>query len=232
MAKDYAKKYTKYNYLTPRRKNNRSLWLMLGVSIGLFILGLFLLKPVHKRISIQPVEKIINKKNIGASAPQPPEPKFDFYNILPQENLNVLPHVDSAMKEIPLTNSMSTDIPAVSSRRRSINEMLSPTPEQVAIAEAKKQLEEEMGQFHNETYMLLLGNFNDRTHAEQLQAQALLKGFPVQKKLILINGKQIYQIFIGPSDLNKLMQEKQRLNEAGLTAIVTKITPRKQVNST
>jgi cell division septation protein DedD len=224
MAKDYAKKYTKYKYLTPRRKNNRSLWLMLGISVGLFMLGLFFLKPIHKRKLIQPAEKIINKKNIEASAPQSPEPKFDFYNILPQENLNALPHIDSAMKEIPLTNPMSTAIPA-SSRHRPIDEMLSPTPEQVAIAEAKKQLEEEMGQFHNEAYMLLLGNFNDRAHAEQLQAQALLKGFPVQKKVSLVNGKPIYQILIGPSDLNKLTQEKKRLNEAGLTAILTKITP-------
>jgi cell division protein FtsN len=103
--------------------------------------------------------------------------------------------------------------------------MLSLTPEQVAIAEAKKQLEAEMGQFKNEVYVLVLGNFTDRARAEQLQAQALLKGFPVQKKVSVINGKLIYQIFMGPSDLNKLTQDKKRLNEAGVAAVLIKTTP-------
>lgn len=224
MAKDYAKKYTKYKYLTPRRKNNRYLWIMLGISIGLFILGLFFLKPVHKGRSIQSVEKIADKKNIEVPAPQSPEPKFDFYNILPQDNLNLSQHVDSAMKEMPLSNDMTTSLHTSSGQRR-IDEMLSPTPEQVAIAEAKKQLEEEMGQFNDEIYMLVLGDFTDRAHAEQLQAQALLKGFPVQKKANLVNGKLIYQISIGPSNLGRLTEEKRRLNKAGLAAILIKITP-------
>src|SRR5437870_13786831 len=115
MAKDYAKKYTKYKYLAPRRRNNRFLWLMLGIAVGLFILGLFFFKPVHKEKRL--AEKIINKKNIETPAPQPPEPKFDFYNILPQENLHVLPHIDSAMKEIPLTNPMSATITTSSGHR-------------------------------------------------------------------------------------------------------------------
>ncbi len=230
MAKDYAKQYTKYKYLTPRRKNNRYLWVMLAVSIGLFILALFFFKPIHKEKQL--VRKQIIKKNIEEPAPQPPEPKFDFYNILPQENLNLSPRVDSAMKEIALpNNNMTTSIHA-SIEHRPIDAMLNPTPEQVAIAEAKKQLEEEMGQFNNEAYILLLGNFTNRAHAEQLQAQALLKGFPVQKKVSLVNGKPNYQIFLGPSDLNKLTQKKKRLNEAGLTAILIKIIPEKgELNS-
>lgn len=221
MAKDYAKKYTKYKYLTPRRKN-RSLWVMLAVSIGLFILGLFFFKPTHKEKQL--VRKQIFKKNIETPAPQSPEPKFDFYNILPQENLNLSPHVDSSMKQIALSNDMTASIHA-SPEHRPIDAMLNPTPEQVAIAEARKQLEEEMGQFNNEAYMLLLGNFKDQVHAEQLQARALLKGFPVHKKVNLVNGKPIYQIFQGPSDLNKLTQEKKRLNEAGFASILIKTTP-------
>lgn len=226
MAKDYAKKYTNYKYLTPRRKNNRYLWVMLGISVGLFVLGLFFLKPIHKGRSIQSAKKLVNKKNSEVPAPQSPEPKFDFYNILSQEDSNLSPHVDSAMKEIALPHEMSTSIHP-SSGHRPIDAMLSPTPEQVAIAEAKKQLEEEMGQFNNEVYRLVLGNFTDRAHAEQLQAQALLKGFPVKRKVSLVNGKPIYQIFMGPSDVNKLTQEKKRLSEAGLTARLIKIIPNK-----
>lgn len=224
MAKDYAKKYIKHKYLSPKRKNSRYLWVMLGISVGLFIFGVFFLNPIHKGKSIQSAGKAVSKKTVEVSAPPLPEPKFDFYNILPQEGLNLSPRVRSASKEIPETKSMSTAIPG-SSGHRSINEMLSPTPEQVAIAEAKKQLEEEMGQFSNDGYMLLLGNFINQAQAEQLQAQALLKGFPVKKKTSLTNGKPVYQIFLGPADVNKLTDEKKRLNEAGLSAILTKITP-------
>lgn len=222
MAKDYAKKYTKYNYLTPKRKKNRYLWLTLGISVGLLILGLFLLKPIHKDRTIPLPEKVINKKKKEAPEPQTPEPKFDFYNILPQNNLNLSSHVNSAIKEIALPDDVTTSIQATSGHRP-IDAMLSPTPEQVAIAEAKKQLEEEMGQFNNEAYILLLGNFSDRARAEQLQAQALLKGFPVQKKGNIIDGKLIYQIFMGPANLNKLSQDKKRLNEAGLAAVLIKV---------
>lgn len=81
-----------------------------------------------------------------------------------------------------------------------------------------------MGQLNHEAYVLVLGNFTERARAEQLQAQALLKGFPVQKKVNLFNGKPVYQIFMGPSDLNQLTQEKKRLNAAGLAAILVKIT--------
>lgn len=223
MAKDYAKKYIKYKYLTPRRKNNRSLWLMLGISVSLFILGLFFLKPIPQVKRIQPAEKIVNKKKLEPPVPQSPEPKFDFYNILPRENLKLSPHVDTAIEEMPAPSDMSASFQTASGHRP-IDVMLSPTPEQVAIAEARKQLEEEMGQFNSEAYILVLGNFTDRVRAEQLQAQALLKGFPMQKKLSLINGKSVYQIFMGPFDLNKVAQEKQRLDEAGLESVLTKIS--------
>jgi hypothetical protein len=225
MAKDYAKKYIKHKYLTPKRKKDRSLWVILGISVGLFIFGVFFLNPIRKEKTIQLAEKKVNKKTVGAySAPPSPEPKFDFYNILPQEGLNLSPRVRSAIKEIPEAKSMSTVIS--SSSGPAINEMLSPptpTPEQVAIAEAKKQLEEEMGQSSHDGYMLLLGNFIIREQAQQLQAQALLKGFPVKKKISLINGKPVYQIFLGPADVNKLTDEKRRLSEAGLSAVLIKI---------
>ncbi|EDP47005.1 conserved hypothetical protein [Rickettsiella grylli] len=220
MVKDYAKKYRKLEYPMSRRKNNAILWGMLGISVGLLIIGLlFFLKSAPKEKSIQPIEKK-RKEIIQTPTPKPPEPQFDFYNILPHENLNLSQQGDSVMQEMPF--SRSTSITSLESR--SIDAMMSTTPEQVAIAEAKKQLEEEMGRLNNKPYILVLGNFTDRIHAEQLQAQALLKGIPVRKKVIWINGKPTYQIMMGPVDLNQLSNEKKRLNAAGLSAIVVKIS--------
>ncbi len=220
MVKDYAKKYRKFKYPVPRRKNNATvLWWVLGISLILFVFGLGFLKSIHKEKPIRPIEKTIKKKNIQTPTPQPPEPKFDFYNILPHENLSLPQRGDSVIKEMPLSNDITSSLES-----KSINTMISPTPEQVAIAEAKKQLEEEMGKL-NQSYILVLGNFTDRSHAEQLQAEALLKGFPVRKKVIWIDGKPTYQIVIGPADLSQLSNEKKRLSAAGLPAILDKITP-------
>jgi cell division protein FtsN len=225
MAKDYAKQYTKYRYQRPKRNRHRYLWIMLGVAVGLFILGLFFLKSTNKQSTIQQTEDKLKKKILAAPVPKPPEPKFDFYNILPQDKLNLSPQAMSSVKEVlPIAKEMVASITAVPVQKP-LDAMLSATPEQVAIAEVKKQLEQEMGQLANNPYFLILGSFSNATQAEQLQAQALLKGFPVRKKLGLINGKPTYQIFIGPSDLNKLVKAQKRLSAAGLDSTLTKIAP-------
>jgi len=226
MVKDYAKKYTKFNYQTPRRKKNRYLWvMMLGLAISLFILGLFFLKPVNKPDAMQQAEAKLKKKILEAPVPKPSEPKFDFYNILSQDNLNLSPQALSPVSEtLPTANEMPTSI-NTSPAQKPLDTMLSTTPEQVAIVEAKKQLEQEMGQLTDDIYILVLGNFTGLVQAEQLQAQALLKGFPVKKKQNLVNGRPMYQIFIGPLAINKLTDEQKRLNTAGLAAVMTKINP-------
>lgn len=226
MAKDYVKQYPKYRYQTSRRKRHRYLWLVLGVAISLFILGLFFLKSVNKQRVGQQTKDKLTKKILAAPVPKPPEPKFDFYNILPQDRLSLSPQVMSSVKEdLPIAKGMRASITGAPVQQKPLDAMLSATPEQVAIAEVKKQLEQEIGQLTNNAYFLILGSFSNSTQSEQLQAQVLLKGFPVRKKLSLVNGKPIYQIFIGPSELNKLAKVQKRLSVAGLDSMLTKIAP-------
>ncbi len=227
MAKDYAKQYSKYRYQRPKRKRHRYLWLVLGVAIGLFILGLFFLKSTNKQYTVQQTtEDKLKKKILATPVPKPPEPKFDFYNILPQDKLNLSPQaIPSAKQTLPIDKGMAAPITVAPMQQKPLDAMLSATPEQVAIAEVKKQLEQEMDQLSNNAYFLILGSFPNATQAEQLQAQALLKGFPVRKKLDLVHGKPIYQIFIGPSELSKLAEQQKRLSAAGLDSMLTKIAP-------
>ncbi len=223
MAKDYAKQYTKYRYQRPKR--HRYLWIMLGISISLFILGLFFLKSANKQSTVQQIEDKLKKKILAAPAPKPLEPKFDFYNTLQQDKLNLSPQTMlSAKEELAIAQEMTASI-TKAPVQKPLDAMLSATPEQIAITEVKRQLEQEMGQLTNNAYVLILGSFSNSIQAEQLQAQALLKGFPVRKKLGLFNGKSTYQIFIGPSALNKLAKEQKRLNAAGLDSMLTKIAP-------
>ena len=225
MAKDYAKQYTKYRYQRPKRNRHRYLWIMLGAAISLFISGLFFLKSASKQSTVQQIEDKLKKKILAVPVPKPPEPKFDFYNILPQDKLNLSPQTMSSVKEeLPIAKEMTASI-TEAPVQKPLAAMLSATPEQVAIAEVKRQLEQEMGQLTNNAYFLILGRFSNSAQAEQLQAQALLKGFPVRKKLGVVYGKSTYQIFIGPSELNKLAKEQKRLSAAGLDSMLTKIAP-------
>jgi cell division protein FtsN len=218
MAKDYAKYKT---YQGPRSRRGW-LWLMLGLVLVLFLFGLFFLKGHNKQEIAQQTADKLTKKILENPVPKSPEPKFDFYNILPQDNLTlpaqamddvVLFSTDPSMTVVDKTTSDPSHF------KKTLNNLLETTPEQLAIAEAKKQLDQEMSQLNNNTYLLVLGNFQDVSQAEQYQAQALLKGFPVQKKVNKGNGGTSYQLFMGPySGLAVASQAQKRLNMAGMQA--------------
>lgn len=230
MAKDYAKKYTRFNYQTPRRKKNRYLRIILVAVIGLFMVGLPFLKSAKKSNVTQQTGTKLKKKVLEAPVPKLPEPKFDFYNILPQDNINLSSRaISSGTRALPTASKLSAPIDTSAVQKPS-GTMFGVTPEQAAIVEAKKHFEQEIGQLTDDVYILTLGNFTDPIQAEQLQAKALLKGFPVKKRRNLIDGKVMYQIFMGPIAINRLIKEKKRLNTAGLSAVLTKINLNGQNN--
>ena len=216
MAKDYAKYAT---YQTVRASRSR-FWAMLGLVLALFILvlGLFVFKSHNKQQIVQQAEDKLKQKILEAPAPKPPEPKFDFYNILPQDNLTL-----SSQSPAAVTATAEASVSA--SLKKPLDGLLSATPEQVAIAEAKRQLDQEMSQLSNEVYSVILGNFQDVSQAEQYQAQALLKGFPVQSKVVDVNGGVNYQLFMGPYTLAIASQQQKRLNAAGMQAALLKDKP-------
>lgn len=219
MIKDYAKKYANFNYKSPKRKKTRYFWVIFGIA-SLFVLSLIIFKLTEKKLTNPPTRFKLKKEIIvPAPIPKPPEPKFDFYNILPQDNslpAAMLP----VQRALPVPNEMSTSIRAP--LQKPLDAMLNTTPEQVAIAEAKKRLDQEMGQ--HDAYVLILGNFTNVVAAEQLQAQALLKGFPVKKKQNVINGKSMVQIFIGPLSESKISGLQKRLTSSGLVGMAVKVS--------
>ena len=225
MAKDYAK----YPTYQKSRSHRGRLWTMLGLTLALFILGLGLvfLKVHNKQEIAHQTEDKLKQKILEIPAPKPPEPKFDFYNILQQDNVSLSAQATDAVTLSavdPATMAMeSTATVGPSHLKKPLDSLLSTTPEQVAIAEAKKQLDQEMSQLSNNAYLLVLGNFQNVSQAEQYQAQALLKGFPVQSKANKVNGRTNYQLFMGPySGLAVASQAQKRLNAAGMQAALLK----------
>ncbi len=224
MAKDYAK----YKPYQKSRSYRSRVWIILSLALGLLIFGciLFFFKSHHKQETLQTADKL-KQKLLEVPAPKPPEPEFDFYNILPQDDLTLSSQSvgDVTLSSVRQSNVAEATPTVVSSHlKKPLDRLLSTTPEQVAIAEAKKQLDQEMSQLSATTYILVLGNFQDVSQAEQCQAQALLRGFSVQSKVNNVNGVISYQIFMGPySSLGLASPDQKRLNEAGIQASLLKL---------
>ena len=85
MARDYVKYST---YRTRRSRRHRFL-MKLGLVIGVIILGwgLLFFKSHNRQQIVQATTSKPKQKIVEIPAPKPPEPKFDFYNILPQRSL-------------------------------------------------------------------------------------------------------------------------------------------------
>jgi cell division septation protein DedD len=228
MTKDYAK-YGIYRK-TPLRRYR--VWKMLGLVIGLLILATFFLMPHHKSLVKPEITSAsankLKKKIVESPSPKPPEPEFDFYNILPQENFSLSsPAAENTASSVEKNISPANKTSVAAPLEKPLNNLMNTTPEQVAIAEAKKQLEQEISQPGKAVYILVLGSFSNAAQAEQYQAQALLKGFPVQNAKHNVNGKLSYQLFMGPYlSLTLASQQQKHLNAAGIQATLVKLESR------
>lgn len=148
MAKDYVKYAT---YQNTRASRSRFFWAILGLTLAVCILapGLFFFKSHSKQQIAQQTEDKLKQKILDLPVPKPPEPKFDFYNILPQDNLTLFsqsPDATSLSSIGPTTMLMDEEASVSSTLKKPLNSLLNTTPEQVAITEAKKQLDQEMNQ--------------------------------------------------------------------------------------
>ncbi len=234
MIKDYAK------YTTYRRGRSRQFRLRtrLGLLISLLILGvgLFFLK-FHSRQQTNNSQQIaqqtankLKQQILEAPAPKPPEPKFDFYNILPKDSL---PSPTQPTNQLVLPSTPQADTVLTHDTTSASLQLKKPltraaaggtSPEQAVMAETKQQLDREINQLSNDNYMLVLGNFQKISQSEQYQAQALLKGFPVRSRVNRIHGAVVYQLFMGPyPGLALASQQQKRLSAAGMESILAKL---------
>lgn len=228
MAKDYAK-YTLYR--KSRSKRNR-LWTLLGLTISLLSLAIVPFLFTYRSASPTSVQEekkhlkpLVRPKTALLEPPKPlsPEPKFDFYNVLPNEQLTLSDSTSARTNRSLVTPKIKDGLPNKKVGQNSVPLLIS--PEQLAIAEAKKQLEHEVSQVDANAagYILILGEYPEVQQAEQSQAQALLKGFPVKSIHYQQQGKEVYKLFVGPyRDLVSVSEQKKRLIKAGIPTQVAK----------
>ncbi|MBI5041610.1 MAG: SPOR domain-containing protein [Gammaproteobacteria bacterium] len=196
----------------PRRRRKRQsppgwLWLLAGLTIGLFIAFLFYLQqrpakqptvaaptapaPASQSLNVPAANPTVNqdaravrKTETAKALPPPPKPRFDFYTILPE-------------MEVPVPEQEITGQP-----REGVPQVEAPG-----------------------TYLLQAGSFRTRQQADQLKAKLALLGLQSDIQTVTINNTETWhRVRVGPfSDLNALNTARARLKENQLDAILLRV---------
>ncbi len=204
MPRDY-----KPRTAAPRRRRKRKsppgwLWLLAGLTLGLFVAFLFYLQqrpatspiaartpttpaPTSQSLNVPAVNqdtRAVRKTETAKALPPPPKPRFDFYTILPE-------------MEVPVPEQEITGQP-----REGVPQVEAPG-----------------------TYLLQVSAFRTRQQADQLKAKLALLGLQSDIQTVTINNTETWhRVRVGPfSDLKALNTARARLKENQLDAILLRV---------
>lgn len=172
-------------------------WLLAGLSIGLFVALLIYLdkqpgvetsfgEAVQKELKKikHPGSKTTTKNNTKEDKPS--EPKFNFYTILPE--LEIL--IPESETQPPKSNSVNT------------------APED------------------NKQYVLQAGSFKNKGDADKLKASLALLGFEAHIQNVTVNSTTWHRVRVGPySQSNDLYDKIEQLKENNIKAIPMLLKP-------
>lgn len=206
------------------------LWLTTGVIIGFAIATytFFKLPTATQRLqsviekpltSNQAAKKTTaSDKKVAAAKPQP---RYDFYDILPNAEVPASKTANSkpaaqpkpAAAEKPATpgNQTADNLPKPNTAS-DINDL--------ATHRIKTESQEKAPTKDNAHYALQLGSFSQYQEADQLRAELVLLGFDTNIKNSLRKGARIYQVWLGPfatvAEANSMQQRlvKNRVKSA------------------
>lgn len=166
-------------------------WLIAGLVLALFILGLFYLHS-HKKTHAEKVEpkKVVKVQHakrpsaIKAAESKPTTPQFDFYTLLPDRQLGDTDTAPkTATKGAPVTQSKA----------------------EIVVHQ----------------YILQAGAFKQLADADKLRASLILQGYNVQIKAVQVNGVVWQRIIIGPyQTLPEAQQAQNKLTKSGIKSLL------------
>ena len=191
-------------------------WMVCGLVIGGFIAFLMQLEPGRKDIQRETAE---SKKaasehpqpNTPATAPQPVKPKYDFYTLLPESQVEV---PEGAIPEeqkpgtapVPLTPEQEAERalallegreppkitpPAATSEADKATADKAATDKTAAKAEAAKAAP-------TTQFFLQAGSFRNQSDADKLRAQIILLGQNVQIESGKVREETWHRVLVGP----------------------------------
>jgi cell division protein FtsN len=219
MKKDYAKHRSPYK--APAKSSPGWLWMLMGMTLGLALAAIAYFKPNLSTITrvehLVHHEKVLIKSSVSkpvqTASQTPPAPKFDFYSVLPNQQL-VLEQSDnkpvvskstpmqvvqanpaalqhpSPVVEQPSPSSTSAPPVAANPSPAPVVAVTTPTPsQQTTLAKTVNKPEH---------FIIQIGIYKTANEADHVKAELALQGFSVKMSTMkTANGKK-YQLFLGP----------------------------------
>ncbi|TVQ88569.1 MAG: SPOR domain-containing protein [Chromatiaceae bacterium] len=195
MTRDYRKGAPR-----PRRRNERrgtcAFWFLCGGVVGAFGVGLAWLSHAP------PPEADLAATAAPAPSTRqvPPPPKFDFYNMLPEERVALSP-------DVPLTSAAPASP--------------SPAPPPAAEPAAAASTEAALPPAGSGDFVIQVASYSRPGDADRLKAQLALLGIPTSVQSVTIeNGQTFYRVRTGAYDRAGANAVQDRLKQNGHDALM------------
>lgn len=212
MARDYKNAAQKKQ--APASRASAVLPFITGLSIGLFVAfivflnqsdGSYLPFQSKQPPAVPTPDTQAPVTSQPTSIPALPAPTFDFYNILPNKEINISEWV---AEEVTVPDTTSTQ-----------SDQESPLQQNNIVATTPFPMEE------NSVYILQVGSFKQLEAADQVKAQLALLGVMADIQRVVINGQDtLYRVRIGPyGDADQLNQARLRLQQNNLEFMLLKL---------
>ncbi len=222
MRKDYANKQAATPMDKTAKDDNRPRWLWLTCLLAVicFVAGLAFLRLQHYQQlhpSGAPVENheqqairlldLDKHENIVAKTPPPTakkivnKPKFDFYDVLPEDGPRPLKPTQAASKAAPVVQAEK--------------KVVLPKPLQHHKEVVKHKV--------TGRYYIQLASFLSATDADNFKGRLLLDSYQPTIKRSKMKGQTWYRVIIGPySSLTKAKHDNKKLRSHGVNGFISK----------
>jgi cell division protein FtsN len=186
MTKDYRRPS-----VSPRRRTSSrgtcAFWFLFGGVLGAFGVGYAWM--IHEPAS----PTALSEEATTRPAPSPaPERTFDFYSLLPEEEV-VVPAEDDAPTTPALPSPASAQTPSQSAPQSAPQSASRPTPTPTqGTSQSAAATPTPAASAGGGDYLLQLGSFRSTADAERLKAQLALKGIQTSIQTVTIDNGQTY----------------------------------------
>ena len=163
----------------PRKRNERrgtcAFWFLVGGLLGAFAVGV-----AWMRADQQAAAPIADQRAAPAKPEAAPKPKFDFYSLLPQEE--VIVPAERAAEPLPLPQPGQQPQGAAAP----------PTQTAKATPPAAASAPPPQASAGPNSYILQVGSFRQNSDAERLKAQLAMLGIQTSIQTVTIDNGQTY----------------------------------------
>ena len=222
-------------------------WLLVGfgTALGLFVaVALYLWQPWKPSATTITPEEV-------APTPAPPKegPRFEFYDLLPNQKVNTPTEVETPPVNTPATTVTDSNTREKDPKTKTENNKPSPTAKEnaekvakdklaktqidkekadkikQAKAKAQAKVEQEKNAAAKVKYTLQAGSFKNAKQADQRRASIAMSGLPVKVMKVTVKpGEDWYRVVVGPfNGKDKTSEARQTLSGDGIDSLMVKV---------